>query len=435
MLGVATTDSELPALRPLRIGFLTEWFDPEPAPVPGLSFATWLADRGHTIRVLTTFPNYPGGRIYPGYTVRPHYREMIGGVEVHRVPVFPSHDGSGIQRVLTYSSFALSAAVAVPLVLGDMDVLYVYHPPGTIAIPALVGRCVLRKRYVLHVQDMWPESIIESGMVKSPWARTAVRAGVNALCRPMYRCADTVVAQSAGFQTLLAERGASAESTTVVYNWTDEKNFFPAKRDDQLAADLEIEGTFNIIYAGNLGPFQGLDVAVEAARLVEHLVDFRLVIIGTGQCERELRAQARGVRTVKFIDRLRYDRMNGVYQLADALLVTLEDRAFFRATVPSKTQVALAVGRPIVAALAGDGAELVRKAGAGIVCRPGVPVEMARAFESMYLLGSHERAAMGARGREFYERELSLGVGAARLESALMAAAVRGDRCGPRTVK
>lgn len=410
---------------PLRIGFVTEWFDPEPAPIPGLALASWLTERGHCVRVLTAFPNYPGGKIYEGYSMRPHQREVINGIEIHRVPVFPSHDRSGGQRILTYGTFALSAAAAMPVVMRDVDVLYVYHPPGTIALPALVGRCVLKKNYVLHVQDMWPESITESGMIHSEQARRIVEYGVERLCGPMYRHADAIIAQSPGFERMLSERGAPRDRIEVIYNWADEARFFPVASDHHLAAALGLAGTFNVVYAGNLGPFQGLDVAIEAARLVQHLADFRLVLIGTGQSESDLRTRASGLSSVSFVDRIPYDQMNGVYQLADSLLVSLQDREFFRGTIPSKTQLSLAVGRPIVAAIAGDAADLLESTDAAHVCRPGEPEDMARAFESMYHMSRGDRERMGRRGREFYERKLALRVGAERLERALALAASR----------
>jgi len=100
----------------MRILILSEFFDPEPT-LKGLGFAKALTALGHEVEVLTGFPNYPGGKIYPGYKTKLIQREVIDGIKIHRVPLYPSHDRSAKNRVLTYASFALSASVIGPLVV------------------------------------------------------------------------------------------------------------------------------------------------------------------------------------------------------------------------------------------------------------------------------------------------------------------------------
>jgi len=121
----------------LRILLLTQWFDPEPT-FKGLAFARALTARGHTVEALTGFPNYPGGRVYDGYRVRVRQRETIDGIRVTRVPLYPSHDGSSVRRIANYASFAACATLLGPFSVSKPDVVYVYHPPGTIGLPAWV---------------------------------------------------------------------------------------------------------------------------------------------------------------------------------------------------------------------------------------------------------------------------------------------------------
>ena len=152
----------------MRILILSQFFDPEPI-VKGLPFARELSRRGHAVEVLTGFPNYPGGKLYPGYRLRPWQREVLDGIPVHRVALYPSHDGSAVRRTANYASFALSAAVAGPFLVRKPDVVYVYHPPATVGLPALVFRALRGCPVVYDVQDLWPDSVASSRMVGSPW--------------------------------------------------------------------------------------------------------------------------------------------------------------------------------------------------------------------------------------------------------------------------
>src|SRR5664280_1833743 len=115
----------------MRILFLTQWFDPEPT-FKGLAFARELVRRGHEVEVLTGFPNYPGGRVYPGYRIRLRQREVVDGIRITRVALYPSHDRSAVGRVANYLSFAISAATIGVCSVRRADVAYVYHPPATI---------------------------------------------------------------------------------------------------------------------------------------------------------------------------------------------------------------------------------------------------------------------------------------------------------------
>src|SRR5271170_6307386 len=108
----------------MRIVFLSISFDPEPGAMRGLPLARWLAARGYKIKVLTAFPQYPGGQIYPGYRLRPWQREELDGIPILRVPLYPSHDGSAVRRALTYLSFAGTASTIGTALIGPADAVY-----------------------------------------------------------------------------------------------------------------------------------------------------------------------------------------------------------------------------------------------------------------------------------------------------------------------
>jgi glycosyltransferase involved in cell wall biosynthesis len=405
----------------MRIVFLTQWFDPEPGAIRGLPLARWLAARGHEVRVLTGVPNYPGGRLHPGYRMRLWQREVMDGIPVLRVPLYPSHDASAVGRVMNYASFALSAATIGAALVGEADVAYVYHPPATVGLPAMVLKGLRRLPFVYHIGDMWPESVVDSGMLGDGALRRVAERTLHVVCRTVYRQANAITVLSPGFKRLLVERGVPAHKVHVVYNWTDEAVFRPAARDEALARELGLAGRFNVVYAGNLGAFQGLEAVIRAAARIAHESAIQLVIVGTGQREAALKRLARelGVDNVRFLGRREYWDMPKIYALADVLLVHLRDLPFFAATIPSKTQVSLACGRPVLMAVRGDAADVVRRAGAGVTCSPEDDAELADAIVKLAHTDREELEAMGARGRAAYLDMMSLAIGGASTETLL----------------
>ena len=170
------------------------------------------------------------------------------------------------------------------------------------------------------------------------------------------------------------------------------------------------------MYSGNIGHFQNLEVAIRAAARIRHLPRFRLQIIGSGMAEDDLRLSADdlGANNVRFLGRRPFTQMGAITNLADALLVSLKDLPFFAATIPGKTQVALAAGRPVVMAVRGDAADMIRAAGAGEIVEPGDEIGLAAAFDRLYRAPAETLSAMGGSGRRYYEDQLSLARGARR---------------------
>ena len=179
----------------MRILILTQWFDPEPT-FKGLLFARELAARGHEVEVLTGFPNYPDGKVYPGYRIRPWVREKIDGINVLRVALYPSHNKSGLNRVFNYLSFAFSAAVIGSALIRKPDVMYVYHPPITVGFAAIVIGFLRRTPFIYDICDLWPDTVGASGMMSNPMALSLI----GKWCNYVYRRAQHVTVVSPGFK-------------------------------------------------------------------------------------------------------------------------------------------------------------------------------------------------------------------------------------------
>jgi len=394
----------------MRILYATQWFEPEPI-LKGIYFAKLLQGHGHDVQVVTGFPNYPGGNIYPGYRLRWFRQDVMDGVPIDRVFLYPSHSRSALGRALNYLSFSISLTIYGLSTRKRPDVLYAYHPPLTVGLAAALIAAVRRIPLIYDIQDMWPDTLVTSGMFSN---RTAL-SFVGWLCRLVYHRADRIIVQSPGFKRLLVERGVPATKINLIYNWANEMDAW-SHQDGDLSA-FGLTGRFNVVYAGTIGPAQALDTILSAAKLIEESEPrAQFILVGDGIEIASLRALAAemAVTSVRIMPRMPQSEIGTLLAAADVLLVHLKDDPLFRITIPSKTQFYLAIGKPILMGVRGDAAELLVNSGAGIVVDPQNPGALAKAVCDLARLPKHELTEMGRRARIFYQSELSAVVGVGR---------------------
>lgn len=408
----------------MHVLLLTQWFDPEPA-FKGLLFADELVRRGHRVTVLTGFPNYPGGDVYDGYRIRALQRERMGGVDVVRVPLYPSHDRSAIKRVLNYVSFAASASVAA-LTIARPDVAYVYHPPATVGLPAMVLRWFRGVPFVYDVQDLWPDTLAATGMLQNP---TVLRL-VAAWMRAVYASAARVTVLSDGFRRSIVARGVQPERVEVIPNWTHETAPIATRPSPERARALGFTADVHVVFAGTMGAAQALDVVLDAAETLADDRRIKFVLVGGGIDSERLRAERdrRGLGNVELLARRPPEEIGEILALGDGLLVHLRDDPLFRITIPSKTQAYLRAARPVLMGVRGDAADMVEQAGAGIAFEPENAEDLVRAVLQLASMSDGERSAMGERGAQYYEQNLALERGVTRFETLLTSVARYGRR-------
>jgi colanic acid biosynthesis glycosyl transferase WcaI len=407
----------------MRISYFTQWWPPEPAGMIS-ALATGLANKGHQVHVVTGFPNYPSGRIYASHRVRWRQVETSHGVRIIRVPLYPSHDRSPTKRALNYLSYAASASlIGIPNVT-QSEVAYVYHPPLTAAWPARLQRRLRGVPFVLHIQDLWPDSVMDSGMAGS--TRAIVEHFLRRMCTKAYHAAAQIVVLSSGLKEILVARGVAAEKIHVVLNWVDEDMYRPIPVDPAIRSTLGPLSARVILYAGNLGDYQGLDSAVRAADSLGGRSRLQLVLMGDGIARPRLEKLVRDLdaSNIRLLPRREPHEMPAFHAAADAHLISLVDLPFFAATIPGKTQVALAAAKPIIMAVRGDAANLVNAARAGLACTPD-EIGLRDAFERIARMTDSELAVLGQNGRDYYQSHLSLERATTRIERILLAAADR----------
>lgn len=384
----------------MRLLVISQYFWPESFRINELVES--LVKRGVVVDVLTGKPNYPEGKIYSGYQAAGCMCEQWQGASVFRVPLFPRGVKSGFRLILNYLSFTLSGAILGAWQLRNIksDIIFVYAPsPLLQALPALFIGWIKRIPVVVYVQDLWPESLAATGYVRNP----LVIRMVELLVKLIYRRSDLILVSSRPFKGSIERFSPSAE---IVYypNSVDVSFCDP---DSGLKPDVPaLDGGFCVVFAGNVGAAQAVHIIAEAAERLQGHGDIRLVVLGAGSELELMRARIAELRldNLFLAGRFPVDAMPNLLSRADALLVTLADQKIFAATVPNKIQAYMAVGRPIIASMNGEGARLVQEADAGISVPAEDSAALADAILKLHSMPAVDRDRLGENGRRYYRK-------------------------------
>jgi glycosyltransferase involved in cell wall biosynthesis len=400
----------------LRIMFLSHYFPPEVGAPQARMFelAKRLHDAGETVTVLTAFPNYPTGVVQEGYRGRFAMEERMDGLRVVRRWVFATPNAGVFKRIFNWLSFVTTSLTALRTV-GPVDVIFVQSPPLPIGLAALAYSRLKRAPFVFNVSDIWPESAVQLGMLRGRF----MVGMAEWLEMHLYRRAARVTVPTPGMLERLAARGVSRAKLVWLTNAVDTAVYRPEAADPELARRLGLDGRKIFLYAGTHGLSQGLDVILEAAKLTDD-PDILYVLAGEGADKAALVAKARaeGIANVRFLPNQPKSSMPALLNLAYAGIVPLRPLDVFRNALPSKMFESMAVAQPIVAALWGEGAEMVRASACGLVTEPGDARQMR---DAVVKLAADPQGAreMGRRGRAYVDEHYNRDRIAVRLHELL----------------
>lgn len=404
----------------MKILIVSQYYSPEAVPIPG-DLAHGLAARGHTVRVVTGFPNYPYGRVLDGYKQRWRQVEHDGLVGLTRVPLYTDHSQSAVKRMFNYISFALSSSTARSA-MRDADVIYVYATQMTAAFGPWLWRLAGGRPYVLHVQDLWPDSIVGSSMLTGNVTGRIINGILRPWLRSVYSRASAVIGIAPTMVATLNSRGSNRPGAQLIYNWADSGN--TAVRE---ALSSVGRPRAKLVYAGNVGDMQDLHTVVRAAHKTadDGVV---LTIVGDGVVRESLSQLVRelGAKNVHFSEPVPREKMPEVYAEADYALVTLKDLPVFRGTIPSKFQASLAAGIPVISTVQGDVRSIVDEMQIGFTCEAENVDELAEIFRSAANLSTADRILMAQRGKVLYDSEFSKKSGISKIED-ILSEAVKGQ--------
>jgi glycosyltransferase involved in cell wall biosynthesis len=413
----------------LHVLVVTTYFWPENFRINDL--AAELVAKGHKVTVFTGIPNYPDGKFFDGYGLFSKRDEQYRGVRILRYPLIPRGKGKPWNLFLNYLSSAICSSVLAPFMCRDSyDVIFVCQlSPVTVGLPAVVLKKLRSIPVVFWILDLWPESLLATGAVRSP----ALLGTVRRLIRWIYGRCNRILVSSRGFSGGVATTGGYAGPIGHLPNWVEpEYTSTPDAHDPEIAL---LPLGFRIMFAGNIGEAQDFPTILEAAEKLKSYQDIHWIILGDGRKAGWLEAevQRRGLQNqFHLMGRYPATIMPGFYSQADALLLPLRRDPLFELTAPGKLASYLASGKPVVAALDGEGARIVEEAGAGVGCPAGNPELLAARILQMYRMPAEERARMGERGSLYCKEKFDRKVVLDKLEMALLEVV---QEAGPSSVR
>ena len=402
---------------------LTQWFDPEPGPaaIPGV-LAREFVRAGHEVSVLTGFPNYPEGKLHEGYRQRPRVTERVAEVSVTRVPLYPNHNSSAIGRVANYMSFAASAAIFGGRALKDADAVWVYNSPVSVSWPLFAHTHNGSVPYFLHVQDLWPDSLIESGMFTAGAAGKVIEASIRRVVQTTENRAAVIGVISPSVRELILSRNPGIPASKIVYvpNPADETLFVPAAT-IRAPRTPERQDRFELLYLGAMGNVQGLDTVLQAAKILASDPRITIALVGDGIARDRLEKEAAvmNLTNLRFYPRIGKGAVPAAIAAADANLVSLAASEFLEHTTPSKIASLLASEVPIIGQIAVDGADLLKESGSALIAAPGDAEGLAGAIKELADRTDTERQQMASSGLRYYRANLSAKVTAEKVVNAL----------------
>ena len=368
----------------MRLLLLSAYFPPDVGSAAHLFYELGqaFAAHGHSVSVVTGFPGYHAQGDLSHYNGRRWLRETMDGMDVHRIRVPQVARNTPMGRGLWQFSCAASLAL-VGLRIPHADIALVYSPPLPLGLSVLAWRLLRGIPFVFNVQDLFPQSAIDLGVLRQ---RPLIRF-FEALERFIYQHADAITVHSSGNRDHVLARGGQPERTFVIYNSVDSRHVRPGPVENALRQELGLNGHFVASFAGVMGYSQDLDVILEAALLLRDHADIRFLLVGDGvEKERLMRkSQAMGLPNIVWLPMQSREHYPSVLQASDVGLTTLHAKVK-TPVVPSKILSVMAAGRPVVAVLdlRGDAPRLIAEAEAGYCLPPEQPQALADALLKLY---------------------------------------------------
>jgi colanic acid biosynthesis glycosyl transferase WcaI len=397
----------------VKILYVSQYFPPEMgAPAArAAELAQHWARTGHSVSVLTGFPNHPTGKVPDEWRARLRrltYREKAGDVNVFRTWLWPLPNRKAHERMRNYASFFISAALR-GMAIERPDVLIATSPQLLVGLAGWWIAFTRQIPFVFEVRDLWPESLIAVGIGdENSWLHHVLAQIAGFL----YERADRVVVVTPAFREhLIHHWRVPAKKIAVVENGVETDLFtpFPHAASQTLRHELADGAAFLVCYAGTMGMAHRLETLLDAAaELQQQKVSVRLILVGEGSEKNRIKAlsASRGLQNIRFLDQRPREKMPALIAACDACLVLLKKTDVFKTVIPTKMLEFMSCARPVIIGVEGQARAIVEDAGAGLAIEP----ENSHALAQAILRLSNDRElslVLGQRGREYIERNFA----------------------------
>jgi len=379
---------------------ISQYFYPEQFRINDI--CTEWVKRGYRVTVITGIPNYPQGKYYEGYGLFKRRRGIYNGVEIVRIPLIP-RGNNVIMLVLNYLSFVISGFIWNLFTRINADYVFIFETsPMT---QALVGVWYAQKKNIpcyLYVQDLWPENVEIVGKIKNRFILNMIGKMVDYI----YSRCTKIFTTSKSFVKAINGRGVPLEKIEYLPQYAED---FYKPLPEANISEIPKDGAFNIIFTGNIGYAQGLDILPKAIALIRNKEfdrKIRINVVGDGRYKRELMqlVDSMGLNEMfNFIPQQPSTRIPEFLSASDVAFLSLSDNPLFSMTIPAKLQSYMACGIPILASAAGETAEIIKEAKAGICSIPGDEHDLAEKIIELASMPKEALIEMGLNARAYYE--------------------------------
>lgn len=385
----------------MKILIVSQYFYPEDFKVNDIAFD--FVKRGHEVTVFTAKPNYPQGNFYKGYSFFGKSFEIINGVKVIRIPIFPRLNGSGKFLVLNYVSFIFFAFIYKYRVKENFDIVFSHLPsPLIAALPAIWLKKKCNAKLYLWVLDLWPESVQANSKIKDGF----LMKELNNLIKYIYNKSDVIFISSKFFRNSILDKGIDQNKTIKYFpNWAED---IFINNETDVANTPNLPNGFNIMFAGNIGDSQDFESVLEAAKLTIH-ENINWILVGDGRRVSWIKSEIgkHKITNVHLLGRYPINTMPAFFKKADAMLVSLKDSPTFSLTVPAKVQAYMASSKIILGMFNGEGQQIINQSGCGYAVNAGDFIELVKAVKKIKASANAEKIVMQQKSKDYYLNNFS----------------------------
>lgn len=403
----------------MRILIVTQIFLPEMGALANRLYpiVRRLVDAGHEVFVATGMPNYPSGKVFPGYRRRLFKREKKDGYTILRTACLTApRNKSKLMQTANYLSF-IPAVFASALRAGKIDLVFVTTPPPFPVIPAIQIAKLRGAKLVVDVRDLWSDELTTYGGMRED--SMSVRL-VRAIEQWSYRRADRITCTTNSLIDTVVGRGAAREKTFFLPNGADIELFRPLPPNNAFSDSYGFGNRFVVMYSGLFGIKHGLEVFLDAARILRDKKDIVFFLLGNGARRDALRNKIKddAIENVIIGDERKVEEVPWIIARSSVCFAAIQPEPYSKKLISVKIFEYMGCQKPVIGAVVGESARIIEESGGGIVVPPGDAQATADAVLSLYS-DAPRRAAMGKAGRLYVEKFYSRSDWAARLEEQL----------------
>ncbi|PWH12786.1 MAG: glycosyltransferase WbuB [Anaerolineae bacterium] len=390
----------------MKITILTQEYAPEEISSAVLSqeLAEDLATQGHQVTVVTRAPNYPQGKVFPGYRNSLFQSEFVNHVRVIRVWSYITPHKEFWHRILSFGTYSLFAIFGA-LLAGKPDILMAYSPPLPLGVSGWLVSWFFRIPWILRVEDLYPEAAVAAGVLKN---QHVIRF-FDRMAHFLYQRATHISLITDGFRRILLRKGVPEQKMSVTPVWADPDFVRPQPKHNRFRERHGFDGKAIVMYAGVLGLTSSLEDVIEAAKLLEEAKHIQFVIVGEGVKKQWIQEfiQANGVKNVTLLPFQPRAEFPEMMAAADLNLVTL-NQALAEFALPHKIFNIMASERAILAIAPpqSDLATLITQHACGVVVPPNHPQTLANTISTL-ITQPEVLKTMGGNGRNVLLKHFS----------------------------